>query len=163
VSCAGVTTGFGLVIEFIGLFDTASDYALQITVTHRLVFSVTSSLQLLGSGFQRRKFPFLWVPELSPALATSFLQQQLTMTEPQQFSNCLTSSPINSSHPPTNSSLVLLTSGHGLHRKQNLLQSNCCHGIVTFVCRRSRYLATAVVQLLISRSLPSNGSTCHNI
>jgi hypothetical protein len=30
-------------------------------------------------------------------------------------------------------------------------------------CLQSHYLATAVVQLLISRSLPSNGSTCHNI
>jgi hypothetical protein len=30
-------------------------------------------------------------------------------------------------------------------------------------CLRSCYLATAVVQMLISRSLPSNGSTCHNI
>jgi hypothetical protein len=28
-------------------------------------------------------FPFLWIPELSPATATSFSQQQLTMTEPQ--------------------------------------------------------------------------------
>jgi hypothetical protein len=27
---------------------------------------------LLGSGFQRRTFPFLWVPEVFPASATSF-------------------------------------------------------------------------------------------
>jgi hypothetical protein len=31
-------------------------------------------------------FP-LWVPELFPASAISFLQQQLTETEPQQFSD----------------------------------------------------------------------------
>jgi hypothetical protein len=44
------------------------------------------SLLLLGSGFQQWMFPFLWVPELFMASATSFKQQQLTMTEPQQFS-----------------------------------------------------------------------------
>jgi hypothetical protein len=40
--------------------------------THTLVSTVTSSMPLLGSGFQRRTFPFLWVPELFPASATSF-------------------------------------------------------------------------------------------
>jgi hypothetical protein len=30
----------------------ARDYALQITITHRLVFSVTVFTALLGSGFQ---------------------------------------------------------------------------------------------------------------
>jgi hypothetical protein len=35
-------------------------------------------------------YPFLWIPELSPATATSFSQQQLTMTVPQRFSNSLT-------------------------------------------------------------------------
>jgi hypothetical protein len=30
-------------------------------------------------------------------------------------------------------------------------------------CLRSRYSITAVVFLLISQSLPSNGSTCHNM
>jgi hypothetical protein len=38
------------------------------------VFSVTVFTALLGSGFQRRTFPFLWVPELSPASATKLLQ-----------------------------------------------------------------------------------------
>jgi hypothetical protein len=46
-----------------------------------------SSLPLLGKGFQRRTFPFLWVPELSSVSDTSFEQQQLTMTESQQFSD----------------------------------------------------------------------------
>jgi hypothetical protein len=59
---------------FIGLFGTASDYTLQyaVTHTHTLVFTFTSSLPLLGSGFQWRTFPFVWFPELSPASATSF-------------------------------------------------------------------------------------------
>jgi hypothetical protein len=44
-------------------------------------------LYQLCSCFQRRTFPFLWFPELSPASATSFSQQQLT-TESQRLSNC---------------------------------------------------------------------------
>jgi hypothetical protein len=36
------------------------------------VSTVTSSLLLLGRGFQWQMFPFLWVPQLSPASATSF-------------------------------------------------------------------------------------------
>jgi hypothetical protein len=46
-------TGFGLMTRFIGLFDTAHDYKLEFTVTHTLVSTVTSSLLLLGSGFQQ--------------------------------------------------------------------------------------------------------------
>jgi hypothetical protein len=37
-----------------------------------IIFAITSSLPLHGSGFQRRTFPFLRVLELSPATATSF-------------------------------------------------------------------------------------------
>jgi hypothetical protein len=54
---------------------------------------VISSLPLLGSNFQWRMFPFLWVPELLLASAISFSQQQLTTTELQQFSNSLTHQP----------------------------------------------------------------------
>jgi hypothetical protein len=60
------------------LWYTTRDYTLHYTVTHThththtLVSTVTSSLTLLGGGFQRRTFPFLWVPELSPASATRF-------------------------------------------------------------------------------------------
>jgi hypothetical protein len=57
--------------------------------THTLMSTVTSSLPLFGSSFQWRMFPFLWVPKLSLASATSFPQQQLTMTEPQQLSDWL--------------------------------------------------------------------------
>jgi hypothetical protein len=42
--------------EFIELFDTARDYNLHFFMTHTLVPTVTSSLPLLGSGFQRRTF-----------------------------------------------------------------------------------------------------------
>jgi hypothetical protein len=76
--CCHVTewlqTEFGLVIGFMEHlhFDTGCDYTLQFTITHILVSTVTSSLTLLGSGFQRRTFPFLLVPELPPASVTSF-------------------------------------------------------------------------------------------
>jgi hypothetical protein len=66
------TDGFGLMTRLIALFDTARDYTLQFSTTHTLVPTVASSLLLLGSGFQRRTFSFLWFPELSPASASSF-------------------------------------------------------------------------------------------
>jgi hypothetical protein len=66
---------------FIAHIDTACDYTLHFTITHTLMSTVTSSLLLLGSGFQWRTLP---------ASAASFSQEQLTMTEPQQFSHWLT-------------------------------------------------------------------------
>jgi hypothetical protein len=65
------------------------------------VFAVCYSLHypLLGVGFQRRTLSFLYVPELSPASATIFSQQQLTRTEPQQFSH----SPTHSFSPSSSS------------------------------------------------------------
>jgi hypothetical protein len=42
--------------------------------TYTLVSTVNSSLPLLSSGFQQWTIPFLWVPELFPASATSFSQ-----------------------------------------------------------------------------------------
>jgi hypothetical protein len=42
---------------FIGLFDTARDYTLQITITHTQVPTVTSLLLLFGSGFHQRTIP----------------------------------------------------------------------------------------------------------
>jgi hypothetical protein len=58
---------------FIGLFDAASDYTLEFTITHTQS-SVQSRLHylLLGGGFQCWTFPSVWVPELSPASATVF-------------------------------------------------------------------------------------------
>jgi hypothetical protein len=76
-----------MVIGFIGLFNVARNCTLQFTVTNTLMSRVTSSLSLLGSGIQWRTFPFLWIPELSPILATNFLEQQLTKSKHQKFSN----------------------------------------------------------------------------
>jgi hypothetical protein len=63
------------------------------THTHALVFTVISSLPLLGSSFQWWTFPFLWVPKLSLASATSFSQQQLTTTGLQFSTNKLIHQP----------------------------------------------------------------------
>jgi hypothetical protein len=50
------TDGFWLMTWFIAHFDTVHDYTLQFTITHTLLPTVTSSLPLLGSSFQRRIF-----------------------------------------------------------------------------------------------------------
>jgi hypothetical protein len=52
-----------------------------------------------------------------------------------------------------------IQTGHGSHRKH--LPQQLIYCMVLACC--GRYLATARVWLLISRSLPNNGSTCHNI
>jgi hypothetical protein len=70
------TDGFWIDVQIYWTLDTARDYTLQFNITHTLVSTVTSSLPLLGSGFQRRIFT-VWVPELSPASTTSFSEQQL--------------------------------------------------------------------------------------
>jgi hypothetical protein len=75
------------------------------THARTLVSTVTSSLPLLGSSIQRRTFSFLWVPEVSPASATSFSKQQLTTTGPQQSSYWL------SDGQSANLSWCLATSG----------------------------------------------------
>jgi hypothetical protein len=108
--------------------------------------------EVIRFGFQRRTFLFLWVPELSPAPATSFSQQQSTTTEPKQFSNSLTHQPTQLTHCPR----------HGASRKH---RSSVAVKLLPWkhACLLSRYLATDVVQLFISLSLPSNGSTCHNM
>jgi hypothetical protein len=64
-------------------FDTAHDYLytlyLNITYigtrkhTHKLsLVSIRIFLPLLGSGFQRQTFSFLWIPKLFPAPDASF-------------------------------------------------------------------------------------------
>jgi hypothetical protein len=57
------------------------------TNIHSYIFTVVAWQRL-----QRRSFSLLWVPELSPASASSFSQQQLT-TELQQSSNSLLTCP----------------------------------------------------------------------
>jgi hypothetical protein len=64
--------GFELMFGFVWLFDVARAYILQFKITHTnkhkitLMFTVTSSLLLLGSGFQPWTFPFLRLPRSVP-------------------------------------------------------------------------------------------------
>jgi hypothetical protein len=67
------------------------------------------------------------------------------------------------SHNWLNSKRVpLITSRHEPHRKQ---RSSLAVQLfpLEHICLRSRYSVTAVVYLLITRTLPSNGSTYYNI
>jgi hypothetical protein len=60
-------TGFRLVIGFIGHFNTLLCYVHTHVLGHGLY-------QSSGNGFQRRTFPFLCAPELSPRpSATAYL------------------------------------------------------------------------------------------
>jgi hypothetical protein len=83
---------------------------------------------LLRSAFQRRTFPFLWFPELSPASITSLSQRQLTTTEPQQSSNSLT------------------------HTLTNSLHSNCLTPRLAAISHQHLTLVTAVSRLSRNRS-----------
>jgi hypothetical protein len=127
-----------MITGFIGLFDTARDYPLQVTITHTLKSTITSPMPLLGSGSQRRTFPFLCVLEMSPSAATSFSQQQHT-TDPQRLSNSLTL------HSLSNfSNVLLITSRHVPRRKH---RSSVALQLLQWkhASLRSRYLVTAFV------------------
>jgi hypothetical protein len=85
---------------------------IAVSLIHTLCNSLQHVLNLLsllclhhssGNGFQRRTFPFLWVPELSPASATATL------------ADWLTNQPTN--QPTNRPSDWLLTSQYGPRRK----------------------------------------------
>jgi hypothetical protein len=110
--------GFVLMTGFIELFYTGRDNTLEFTITHTLVSTVTSSLPLLGSGFQRRSSPSSGFPNCPrPQLpaSNSSSSQRLSTNTP------LSHSPTNSIHlNRTNSTVCLLiTSRHGPHRKHS--------------------------------------------
>jgi hypothetical protein len=74
-------TGFGLVIGFtehlqnvtMNNYDSLTELHIpKITVTTAHIKSSQSSLAVVWQRLQRLTFPFLWVPKLSPASATSF-------------------------------------------------------------------------------------------
>jgi hypothetical protein len=87
------------------------------SATHLSLLGQLCLHQSSGNCFQRRNFPFPWVPKLSRASATSFYQQQLTRTELQQSSNSLT---YHSTH-----STPLTNSGAGGHLTTTFCSSHC--------------------------------------
>jgi hypothetical protein len=133
LSRGGVTTG-GIWIDYWTLWHSAWLHFTVHCYTHIAVPAATSSLSLLGSGFQRRTFPFLWVPELSrPQLPAS---------------NSNSSQQLNLNSPLT----------HWLHWLVLLITSR--HEPLLLLTGSSQ--VTAVIQLLISRPLFSNESICHS-
>jgi hypothetical protein len=68
-------TGFGLMTRFVAEFIAKIRYALKSAIslchTNTVICTVPSSSPLLGSGLQRRTFPFPWIREISLASATS--------------------------------------------------------------------------------------------
>jgi hypothetical protein len=70
-------TEFVLVTRFIHHLYTQIMTTLYNSLFHTVVFLVNYSLHypLPGNGFQRRTFPLLWVPELSPCLSYKFLRE----------------------------------------------------------------------------------------
>jgi hypothetical protein len=66
-----------------GIYYTLHHLFATLHKSHRQVFSAFYSLEqpLHGNGFQRPKFPFLWLPGLYPASVTIFSQQQVTTTK----------------------------------------------------------------------------------
>jgi hypothetical protein len=128
---------------FTRLFDTACDHTSQFTVTHTLVSTVTSSLPLLGSGFPNSGFPSCRRPHgNSSHQLTHSLTHQRTVPH---FTKC----PVYNISARTAHKTPYL-----IFVVQLLLWEH--------VCLRSRYSVRAVVYLLISRSLTSNGSAYHN-
>jgi hypothetical protein len=134
-------TILGLMIGFIGLFDTARDYILQFFITDTLVTTVTFSCRCLVVASNGGGFPSSGIPNSPrPQLPAS------TTTGPQQFSNLITNWPTATADWPC----LYLNTEYTEHTGSLLLFTTRC-------------LVTAVVKLFISPSLPSNGSTCHNI
>jgi hypothetical protein len=131
------------------------------TIKHRLVFSLMVFTALLGSGFQWRIFPFLWVPKLFMASAAATL-------------NWLPADSLSTHWPPCNGSRSLLYS-LGMDRTANTTSSSsslvASTSVVAFTWwPLSHYLAMAV----FTEPFLSNGclcwlhssdfqQTCHNI
>jgi hypothetical protein len=110
--------------------------------------------QLLGSGFQRRIFPALWVPEITPCHS----YQLLTATAHKDSTAAFTHSPTNSLHFTQLHSLIVLlkTSMQGPHRKHR-----SCHILHCWKrshrrrqCRKHHFPACALTR--VRNLLPSN-------
>jgi hypothetical protein len=118
------------------------------------VFSVTVFTVLLGSGFQRRTFPFLWVPELSLASPTSFCNSELTTSESELLYDFRFTV-----------KFVLAPSPLRITTRDFFTPRCHAYNISAWTPQKIPFLCSslmAVAWLLVLRSLPSNGSICHN-
>jgi hypothetical protein len=117
--CEWLQTGFGMAIGLIEHLQTVttSNYS-AVANSHTLQFTTARDLLCLhqslpGSGFQRRTFSLLWVPELSPCLCYSFCVHALTgrRLSPKYWTH-------NFTHLKWTNSTVcpLITSRRGPHR-----------------------------------------------
>jgi hypothetical protein len=138
-------TGVWIGIGFIGYIDTARDYTFEFTVTHTHTHTLVSSLPLLGSGLQRRKFPFLCVPKLFPCLRDQLLIETAH--------NDWTAAVLLLSHSVANQLTLLVTSQHGPHKKH--------HSPVVVYGPLPGNGRCTVTYLAVDAY--KNGSTCHNM
>jgi hypothetical protein len=160
-----------LVIGFIGLFVTARDYILQITVRHththththtqaqththtrahtsvhshvfisRCLVTVSKGGRSPSSGF--RNYPRPWL-----SVSNSNSSKRLNIST--SLNNSVT-------NQPTQLTLIVI-SARTAQTNRSLLLCNCYSGNMF----AKPLLRTAAIQLLLSLSLPSNRSTCHN-
>jgi hypothetical protein len=146
---------------------------------------------LIGSGFQRRTFSILLIPEMFLATATNFSQQQLTTLEPKRFTSSSVSSTdsihltpglATISHKPTTRlhytiwrrlflrnhwRVVLITTRYGPRRKRRWStaagQLSLSGQRTKLACLRKLYIVTAVAYSFLALPLPINGSTRYDI
>jgi hypothetical protein len=158
--------------RFIALFDmqrVTTLYRSLLHHTHTLVSIVTSSMPLLGNGFQRRTLPFFWVPEISLCLSYQLLTATAYNWAPEVM--WLSHSLINQLTPLrwlTDWQIwLLVTYRHGPHKKHSF---SVCGQLLFSGSRRKHYSFTVcyplpnngrctVAYLAVT---PSNGSTCYS-
>jgi hypothetical protein len=155
--------GFGLMIEFIGPFDMACDYPWQFTIAHMHAYTHThpcpqSCLHLpwLGHSLPWQMFPFLWVPELSLASATSFSQ------EPNLISSLINRLTNSVTHQLTQLSWLSLTNSPADNISAWTAQRKPFHYFSMETCLFAKLLLSH--SCCIAAAFPVIAwSTCHNI
>jgi hypothetical protein len=146
----------------------SNSHALQFTTARtKPSHSLCLDWSLLGNGFQRRMFPLIWGPELSPHLSFQILtvHKHSTAVSSHSFTNQLAplycTSKLNSVGrviQPQNGLIENSASNSASSVARGPLPSN---GSSTVAYLRSYCIAVAFV-LFVSRSLSSNGYICHN-
>jgi hypothetical protein len=106
---------------------------------------------LLGSGFQRRTFPFLWVPELSPASATIFSTDCLPAVS-------LSTQTLGLSANGCCPSLYSLDTDRTENTASNSSSIVSCMPVVAITWR---LLSHCLAMGVFAEPLPSNGCLCY--